>query len=195
MTSPLDYLRLYAKAKYEFVYIWNVIFNRNFLNANKLRFHENCYINEDREFILKSLASSHTVSFVNEILYTHVHHAKQQTFTERALRISPKNLPQARLAHFRTARYIIRRVQDPKIRNFTLAFHVNDPMLRYFTLLARAGEKELYRKSIKFFKHRKAREIMFFGAKFLIRKPELFLKSIMLIYFPNLYFTLRQKIL
>ncbi|MBR1486105.1 MAG: glycosyltransferase family 2 protein [Synergistaceae bacterium] len=193
-SNPEYYLKLWSEDKITLCTVWNFIFRKSFLTANKLRFPEDCFIFEDIEFILKAVVLSSRISFVKDFLYIYGFHPAQQTKTDRENRTNYKNFRQEIIARWRAGRCILRRIKDEKIKNFVLVFYVAYPLIKLCTLYARAvGKYDDYIKSVRTLKHKKIRKIMFLTLKYITREPELFFKAMMILYFPNLYYKLRRK--
>ena len=68
-----------------------------------------------------------------------------------------------------------------------------DTALKAATRCAKIGEHEEYEHIVKHLRHKTMRELMLSSVKFIFSEPELFLKSLMLIYFPNFYYKARSK--
>jgi hypothetical protein len=52
-------------------YVWVQIYNKNFLNANNIRYSEDLRIGEDAIFYFKSILYSNTISILNKPLYNY----------------------------------------------------------------------------------------------------------------------------
>ena len=72
-------------------------------------------------------------------------------------------------------------------------YNLIDNTLKNATRCARNGKREEYDNVIKQLKHKIMRKLMLSSVKFIFSEPELFLKSLMLIYFPNFYYKARSK--
>ncbi len=192
-SRPEDYLKEWATEKLELSSVWNFIFKKDFLVKNHLRFPEDCYIFEDVEFILKAIAVSSSVSYVNSVLYTHVYNPTQQTTADVKNRENYKNFSQKFFTLRRAGRCILKHTDNKVIRNYILSYLFPEKFLKWCTLSACAGDYDFYRNKIKHFRHKKVREIMLSTFKFIFREPELFFKSLMLLYAPNLYYKIRSR--
>ncbi len=193
-SQPQDYIiKVWAAGKISFHSMWNAIFRKSFLNEHNLHFTERCYFEEDTEFMLKALTVSSCTSFVRECLYTHTYFKEQQTQAQNLVRNGQNHYRQSSLSRLRSGRYIIRRIHDRRVKNYAISFQLPDALLKEFTMLAKFHDKENYERMLKFLRHKKVRELLLSSAKVFFRKAELFLKSIMLIYFPNFYYWLRSR--
>ena len=161
--------------------------------SNGLRFPEKCYISEDLELVLKAIALSESTSFVPKTLYTYVRHSGQQSTAEYSHRRDHRIFRQAVLSEYRAARVIIRNTSSSYVKDYALSFLVAHEILKEFTLTARDGDKERYMKMLKVLRHRKIRQMMMCTVKFMFVEPEMFFKSMVLLYAPKLYYRLRNK--
>ena len=172
--------------------IWHCIFNKNFLEKNKIRFPEDCYIAEDVEFMLKSAAFSSRISSIGDFLYTHVLHSSQQSQADIERRSNYKNFEQEVLVMWRSARCIIKHTKNKRVKNFALTFCIVRKLIQQLTRAAKAGDREYYSLKAKHLKHKKIREIFWGTGKFIFKEPELFFKALTVIFAPGLYFKMRQ---
>ena len=192
LLSSEDYLKAWARQEINLWSIWNFIFRKDFLVKNNLRFPEDCYIFEDVEFILKAVTLSSRISFINDVLYTYIYHSGQQSKYDMANRTSYKNFEQEVLCMWRGGRCILKHTKDKTIRNF-IFMCIAQALVKRCTLSARAKDRERYDRLIMTLKHKKIRQIMLLTIQFIFKEPELFFKSLMVIYAPNLYYKLRKK--
>ena len=193
ISSPHDYLKAWADDEVPFFSVWNFIFPKSFLSRNHLRFNEKCYICEDIEFIHKAVALSSNIRFVDKILYTYMIYPGQQSKTDVTNRTNYKVFNQDVLASFRASRCILRNTNDKYIRDYVKSYCIAKKILRYCTLTACAKDYRHYIHIIRTLNHKAIRSIMLLTVKFIFREPELFLKCLMLVYFPNFYYTMRSR--
>ena len=195
LSSPEDYLLAWTKHTMSSTLctIWNCIFNRAFLEKNQIRFSKDCYIGEDLEFILKAVASSSRMSSINDLLYIQVMHETQQTRAYSKNFTDYKNVEQEILCRFRAARRILRHIKNKHVRNFIFTYCIAHKKIQQLTKSAQAGDREYYNLKVKHLKHKKIRKIFLGTVKFFIKDPELFFKSLMILYAPALYFKMRQQ--
>ena len=166
---------------------------KSFMDKYNLHFTERCYFEEDTEFMLKALTVSSCTSFVKECLYIHTYYAEQQTQAQNLMRNGQRHYRQSSLALLRLRRYITNRINDSGVRNFLVSYQITDSLLKEFTILTSIHDKENYERMLKTLRHKKTHELLLSSVKVLFRKPELFFKSIMLLYFPKLYYYLRSR--
>ena len=193
-SRPEDYLKAWASRRLNISSVWNFMFSRNFLDKHNIHFIDNCYFGEDTEFTLKALAASSCTSLVNSYLYIHVHHKEQQTMKNCFTRHGQNVSRQVRLSRWRAGRYIIRHVNDSRVKTYAVSFHMAIAIMKEFTMLAENGDKENYERLLATTKHRKLHELMLSTYKILNYEPGLLFKSLMLIYTPKFYYWLRNKV-
>lgn len=188
LPSQEDYLLAWAKEKIALYYIWNCIFNKNFLEKNNLKFCEKLPLYEDGEFILKAVACSSSMSSVYNVLYTHVDHSNNTGSIFQKNDLITHFIP----AMWHAGRCILRHNKNRYVRNYVLSYLIAVGLLKQLTVFAENNDCENYNLKLKHLKHKKIREIFLGTIKFIFRKPELFLKSLMILYAPGLYFKLRK---
>ena len=111
-STPESFIKAWANNEFIIWGAWNFIFNKEFLNKNHLCFNERCYICEDREFILKAMAFSSGISFIDSPLYTYIRYSEQQSQIDKANRYDYKTFQQAVLAMWRIGRCILRHTNE-----------------------------------------------------------------------------------
>ena len=193
ISSSKDYIKAWAKRKMFICCVWCCIFRRDFIEKEKIKFPEDCYISEDREFVLKAFAASSCTSFLKKLLYTYITHANQQSIADTVNRHNCRTFEQEVNSAWRAGRYVMKRIKDKHVKNYVLTFCIAHRLVRQLTLSAKDGDKEYYNLKIKHLKHKKIREIFLGTINFIFMEPELFFKSLMLIYFPNFYYKIRSK--
>ena len=195
LVEPEDYLRAWAKEEITLWSIWNFIFRKDFLLKKNLRFFEKIYIYEDFEFIFKAIPLSSRMSYVNDVLYTHIYHPLQQSQTDPVLvnhNNDYKNYFQIVSALWWGGRCILKHTNDKTIRTHVFLLYIAMPLLRYCRLCIRAGDKQRYDRLVTTLKHKKIRRIMLL---ILTSQKDvgLFFKAFMMTHFPNFYFKIRSK--
>lgn len=186
--SSEKYLTSWAEGKLYLWSIWNFLFRREHITKNGLRFHEGCRLGEDTEFLLKAVACASRVCCVNEMLYTYVHHSGQVTESRK----NPEMLRHVMLSRLRAGRFLLRHTHSRKIRNYILNYYIPDIIVKQFTACAVIDDRKHFRKLKRTLKHKTMRKILQNTAKFSAAAPELFIKAIMLLYAPELYYLLRK---
>ena len=158
-----------------------------------MRFHEGCRLGEDTEFVLKALSSASRVSFVDKNLYIYFHWPEQTYEKYKTPEKKFEMFKHIMLSRFRAGRHVIRHSYNNKIKTYVLNFFIPDAILTYIMTAIKIQDKENYNRLVKSLKHKKIRELLLSTSKFIFRKPELFFKSLMLIYMPDFYYKLRNK--
>jgi len=183
-----DYLIAWAKREMHFWSVWNFIFRKSFIEKFNLHYNEQCRLGEDTEFVLKSLAAAGRVSFVNEMLYIYVHHDDRTSVKYKDNREIFESLL---LSRYRSIRPVIRRMKNNKtVINYALSFYMADSYVDQLTKCARHDD---FTKMKRILAHKKIREILFSSIKFLFLKPEVFMKSLILLLMPRLYYKMRKN--
>ncbi|MBR1486107.1 MAG: glycosyltransferase family 2 protein [Synergistaceae bacterium] len=193
ISDPEKFLKVWVNDEIKLWSIWNFIFRKSFLTANNLKFPEDCYIFEDVEFVLKAITLTEQIHFIRDVLYTHIYHPAQQSKADLENRINYKNFRQEAIVKWRAGRRILRITKDKKIRNFIFIVYIAQVLVKECTLYARAGDKEGYDKLVRTLHHKKIRQMMYLTLTYIKKEPELFFKSLMLLYTPNFYYKLRCK--
>ncbi len=186
--SPEDYLTAWVSRKLYLWSIWNFIFRRDLITSNGLRFHEGCKLGEDTEFLLKAIACASRMSFVSERLYTYVHHSGQVTQSRK----NPDMLRHVMLSRLRAGRYLLRHTHSPRVRHYVMHYYIPDIAVKLFTECAAVGDKEHFTRLKRTLKHKAFRKILLSTSRFILTAPDLFMKSMMLLYAPDLYYLLRK---
>ena len=191
LPSADDYIKAWLTRKI-LSGVWCFIFKRSFLSEKGIRFTEGCHVGEDTEFLLEALSVSDKTSFVRENLYTWVHHSSNQSTRQGAHAADFLSEKMEASYKLRSARYIVKN-GTKRERNYMIYFYIPETLIHRFSRLARERNKTLYKKLLRMLKHDKIRGMLFATARYFFIAPELFAKSIMLLYFPNLYYRLRAK--
>ncbi|MBQ7219946.1 MAG: glycosyltransferase family 2 protein [Synergistaceae bacterium] len=184
--SPEKYLEAWTAGHIRFWSVWNFIFRKRFLDEHSLRFPERCRLGEDTEFTLKAIACASKMSGISDVLYTYIHHSEQSSIVYEGL------FPHILLARLRTARFVMRHVKSKRVRRYMLSWYIPDAAVKQLTIYAENGERERYCRMSRTLKHRKIRRVLLSSCRYIFRRPELFMKSLMLIYAPDVYYALRK---
>ncbi len=187
--SPESYLNAWAEQKLSLWSIWNFLFSRDIITGNSLHFHEGCKIGEDTEFLLKAIAHASRISCVKEMLYTYCNYSGKLTDGRK----NPELLRDMMLSRLRSGRYLLRHIHSKRVREYFLGCYLPDVTIKQFTGCAAANDREHYSRLKKTLKHRTIRKILLSTARFIFTVPELFCKSIMLLYAPDIYYRLRKE--
>lgn len=168
-----------------------MLFRKDFLEENDIRFTEGCTAFEDIEFQLKAFCHAVKVSFSRECLYVYVHSAEMGC-------VRDNNTPEKRLRRYidsskartRTAEYLCRNAPSERTRFLAENMLMPEAAIRSFTVCARAGDKEGFYALLK---DANVRRSLLSSRRIFLRKPELFAKALAILYAPGLYFRLRRK--
>ena len=191
--SGEECLKICAEKNNCFTCIWNCLINNNFLRKIKLRFKKGCIYAEDGEFAKKIVVVASKVAFELRCLYVYVQHSNQTTRVSN-LNENPRLFVHAVLARYRTARYIMKRTKDKKIKNYLRCYYIADMFLKQSKMCIASSDLEYYNKKVKTTRHKNFRRFMLSStAHFLIKDPGLLLNSFLLLYFPNFYYKVRSK--
>ena len=184
--SPEKYLEAWTAGNIRLWSVWNFIFRKNFLDEHSLRFPDKCRLGEDTEFTLKAIACASRMSGIREILYTYIHHSEQSSIVYGGL------FHHILLARLRTARFMLRHVISPVVKRYMVSYYIPDATVKQLTIYAENGEREHYRRMSRTLKHKGIRRLLLSSCRYILKRPELFVKSLMLIYVPKLYYFLRK---
>ena len=189
--SPADYLNAWASQKLYIASVWNFLFARKLITDNNLNFYEDCILGEDNEFVLKAIACASRVSYAAEILYTYVIylHNGGQGYSAKMRVVMMHHLM---LSRMRASKFLRKRTHSSTVRKYILSFYLPDVIVKHFTVCAAADDREQYLRLARNLKHKALRKILLSTARFIFSKPELFFKSLMLLYAPSLYYLLRR---
>ena len=188
LQSPEQYLEAWADGKVSFWSVWNFIFRKDFIMKNNLRFTEGCMYGEDTEFVMKVIMLASNTSSVRDILYTYVHYSTQTISKNR----EPAMFSSLTAARFRTWRFMLKHTSIRKVKDYILSYCIPDMIVERLTVCVKAGDKKAYTKFTRTLKHGKVRRLLLSSVRYIMRRPELFFKSLALIYAPNLYYSLRK---
>jgi len=186
--SGKELFNVWIKNKNFWGTVWNCLFIKNFILQNKIRFFDGCRNHEDGEFVIKSVISASKIAFEKQPLYFYVQSSKNSEKYKNS-----ELFEHGMLAIYRATRYVLRHTENDRAKNYVMSFFIARMILEKSKLLIRAGNKNNYDKFTVAFRHKKLRSIMLSTAKFIFSEPELFCKSLMLLYVPNLYYKLRSK--
>lgn len=186
--SPAKYLDAWASRKLYLWSMWNFLFSRKLITENGLHFHEGCILGEDTEFVLKAIAHASRISCVGEILYTYVHHSGQAC----TARTGYAKMHHLVLARMRSGNFLLKHTHSKRVRKYILSFYLPDVIVKQFTVCASENDKQHYTRLKRTLKHRVLRKILLSTARYILTEPELFMKSIMLLYAPDIYYLLRK---
>ena len=187
--SAEDYLNAWACRKLNLWSVWNFLFKRELITKNGLHFYNDCKMAEDTEFLLKTLACAEKISCADEMLYTYITHSAKLRYGRK----NPEMLRHMMLSRLRAGRFLLRHMHSKRVRQYFLSCYLPDAVIKRFTGCAAANDPELYAKLKRTLKHKTMRKILLSTARFIFAVPEIFFKSLMLLYAPDIYYLLRKE--
>ena len=171
--------------------VCGMLFHRKNLLETGLRFQEGCTAGEDVEFQLKALCRTGEVAFTSDCLYIYVHHAamgsiRDNNSKEKHIRRYRDNTG----VQFRTAQFLSNYAPSERIQE--LADHLLMPqaLIRRLTLCAMTGDREEFDRILS---DDATRSALNASKEYFLRKPEVWLKSLALLHFPDIYYFLRSR--
>lgn len=164
---------------------------RKFLLETGLRFHEGCTAGEDVEFQLKVLCRARQIAFASDCFYIYIHHAgmgsiHENNTKEKQIRRYRDNTD----AHLRTAQYLSEHAPSERIKDLVDHFLMPQALIRHLTLCAKTNNRvEFYA----LLSDGIARKTLSSSRFFFFKKPEIYLKALALLHFPDIYYCLRNR--
>lgn len=171
--------------------IWCFLFRREFLISKNLRFADGCIAGEDTEFVVKALARCEKVSFAPYCPYVYIIHADMGTIkasntTDKKLRRYISNTE----AHFRLADYLFEYSKSKKLLGMVKNMLLPEAYIRLLTIYAKSGKNERFDEMLA---SPMVRRFLLRSYKIFPRKPSIFMKALVLLFFPQLYFSVRSS--
>ena len=171
------------------------LYDKNFLVSNNLRFHEGCISGEDVEFQIKALCLAEKVSFVDECLYFYVQHENMGSIRDNNTR--EKKLTRYEhntQAQIRTADFLMTNAKIERVIFYARKILRPQNLIRQFTIYAMKHDMEKYN-SLRGDKEsmKTLHEALSFYV--LRKKPEIFFKALMILFFPKVYYRMRENLL
>ena len=168
-----------------------ILFRKNFLIEHNIRFHEGCIAFEDIEFQMKAFCHAERVSYSRECLYVYVNSPEMGSVRDNDTREkSLRRYIQSSDAHFRTAEYLSDNAPSERTKYLADYMLMPEAVIRKFTVCARADDRAGFDELRK---DRSVREKLLSSRKVFFRKPELFMKAMMILLLPGMYFAVRRK--
>ena len=167
-----------------------ILFRRSLLTENNIRFQEGCIAFEDIEFEMKAFCHAERVSFTDKCLYIYV--LGQEMGSVRDNDTPAKKLRRyidSSEAHLRIAEYLCRHAPSERTKYLAENMLLPEAVIRKFTVCAMSGDKTGF---FGLLKDQEVRKVLLSSRRVFFRKPEIFIKSITLMYAPNLYYLLRK---
>ena len=169
--------------------VCGMLFRKKNLFEASLRFPEGCTAGEDVEFQLKALCRAGQAAFTSACLYIYVQHAgmgsiRDNNSKEKHNRRYRDNTG----AQIRTARYLSEHAPSERVKDLADNFLMPQALIRRLTLCAMTGDRAGFDAILS---DNAIRSTLSVSRKFFFRKPEVCLKALALLYFPDLYYRLR----
>jgi glycosyltransferase involved in cell wall biosynthesis len=171
--------------------IWTMLFRRDFLVGEDLKFTEGCTCAEDLEFVVKSLIKSSKVIFSQNCSYIYsIHDSMGSRSSYSTHEQSIRRANDKFLAFIRAIRYIIDNAESKSIVSLAQYMLLPKFHLKMFNVYAWRDDREEFNKSLH---SQETRTILWSSRKSFFKEPQLFLKCIWLFAFPNMYYVYRRK--
>ena len=170
--------------------VWGMMFRKRFLDAIGLFFSEGCSAGGDIEFVTKALSMTGNVVFSTECPYIYRLHdgmgsVKDANNAEKKKRRYRENTE----AHFRAAEYMMNHSIHPDVRDAARYFLLPQAQIRMLTLHAKSGDRAAFDAMIR---NPEVRASLSSTRKSLPLKPEVFLKAMLLLACPGMYYSMRS---
>ncbi|MBQ3403303.1 MAG: glycosyltransferase family 2 protein [Synergistaceae bacterium] len=173
--------------------VWCCMYDAGFLRRCGLKFYEGCTAGGDVEFITKALCRAGKIAAVNECLYVYMHHEAMgsvrdnDTRDKKILRYSHNTGAQVR-----TAEYLAGHSSSPELRDMAGKILLPQGVIRRLTLAAMKDDRKEYDAILEDSEIRKTlRKAL--GVYTLIRRPEIFVKALMIMMMPGIYYSVRKR--
>lgn len=171
--------------------VCGILFHKKNLLETGLRFQEGCTSGEDVEFQLKALCRAKQAAFTPDCLYIYMHHAamgsiRDNNTKEKHIRRYRDNTG----AQFRTAQYLSDYAPSERIKDLAEHLLMPQALIRRLTLCAMTGDRAEFDGILS---DNATRATLSAAISFFFRKPEVWLKSLALLHFPDIYYLLRSS--
>jgi hypothetical protein len=172
-------------------YLWTMLFKRDFLVAEGLLCWDGCFADEDMEFLMRSLVSARKVAFSSACPYVYRLHEKM---TSKTMYASPEQKIRRyafkTMGRLRVARYMAERAASPKIAGIARNYLTPLYQLKIFGVYAWQGDKESFDNALR---SPEIRSILLSARRTFFKEPGIFLKTLLLFAFPDMYYAYRRK--
>ena len=172
-------------------HLCTTMFRRSMIEKYNLRYYEGCTAFQDVEFQLKAFCHAEKVSYVKDSLYVYVHSNEMGAVREN--NTNDKDLRKyidSTDAHYRAAEYISKHTKSERVKFIADNMLIPEAVIRRFTICAKANDRE---KFYLLLKDATTRNILRTSRRVLFINPEIYMKALMILYMPDLYFKLRKK--
>lgn len=186
--EELLWLRVFKKIV---PHLCSMLFWKQFLIETGLRFQEGCTAGEDVEFQLKAFCRAVEVAFTSDCLYIYVHHAAMGSIRDNNSKEKHNRRYRDNTGvQFRTARYLSEHAPSERIQDVADRLLMPQALIRRLTLCAMTGDRAEFDGILS---DNATRETLSAARTFFFRKPEVWLKSLALLHFPDIYYFLRSR--
>ena len=170
--------------------VCGTLFRKQFLQENSLRFQEGCTASEDVEFLLKVFCRARQAAFTPECLHIYVHHAgmgsvHENTSKEKQIRRYREHTE----AEIRTAQYLREHAPSARIKDVADHFLMPQAFIRQLTLCAKTNNRAEFDALLS---DNTIRKSLSASKSYFFQKPEVWLKALALLHFPDIYFNRRR---
>lgn len=172
-------------------HLCSILFRREFLRANGLRFADGCIAGEDVEFAVAAFALAASVAYTPERLYVYVEHEDMGSRREADTREKWLNrYAHNTEAHLRLAQFLVARARTPELRRLAEGFLYPQAYCRLLTLHAKRGDRTRFDAALR---DPAVRAALRKGARPRLKKTEVFFKSLCLLLLPGLFYRMRAQ--
>ena len=173
--------------------VWCCMYRADFLRRCNLRFIDGCSYGEDIDFITRSLCRAGNAAFVPECLYIYIHHdgmgsvRDNDTERKRLMRYEHNTIAQAC-----TAEYLCEHAKSRGLRDMAGKILMPQNVIRRLSLSAMRNDAGGYKailndgESMRILR----RGLCFFTLR---NKPEVFMKAVMIMIMPGMYYRMRAE--
>lgn len=170
--------------------VCGMLFRKKFLMETGLRFHEGCTAAEDWEFQLKVFCRAGQAAYTPDCLYIYVHHAGMGSVRDNNSK--DKQIHRYRDhtgSQYRVVQYLREHAPSERMKMVAEKFLLPQVFIRRLTLCARTNDRVGFNALLS---DSDIRKTLRATTAFFNRKPEVFLKALALLYFPDIYYRLRN---
>lgn len=168
----------------------STLYSKSLLMRHSLRFHEHCLTGEDGEFFIKALSRCKKIGFIKECPYVYIQHDAMGCRQPKSKETLIKRYEDDANAVRRYTKYIAKYSDDAKIHKLLRTFLTPQSCQRLLSVCAMKGERE---KFDRYLSKSLLKKLLLEARKSFFLKPEIFLKSLLIILVPSIYYTSYNK--
>lgn len=172
--------------------MWCCMYRADFLKAGGLVFLEGCSSGEDVDFITRALCRAERVTFTEEYLYIYMHHDDMGSVKDNSTRDKKiLRYEHNTNAQISTAKYLVERAKSRELRDMAGKILMPQSVVRRLNLAAMKDDREGWESLLSDSENmRVLREGL---CRYTWRrKPEVFMKALMIVMMPGMYYVLRR---